>query len=49
LIKRFVRPDWIVRRIGEAVGFRDASHFVATFRAKEGITPDKYRNLYVSR
>ncbi|WP_169082475.1 AraC family transcriptional regulator [Paenibacillus sp. PL91] len=40
------RPDWTVRRIGEAVGFRDASHFVATFRQKEGITPDTYRNLY---
>jgi len=40
------RPDWTVRRIGEAVGFRDASHFVATFRQKEGITPDMYRNQY---
>lgn len=40
------RPDWTVRRIGEAVGFRDASHFVATFRQKEGMTPDAYRRLY---
>ncbi|MNN80856.1 Transcriptional activator NphR [compost metagenome] len=40
------RPDWTVRRIGEAVGFRDASHFVSTFRQKEGMTPDAYRNLY---
>lgn len=40
------RPDWTVRRIGEAVGFRDASHFVSTFRQKEGLTPDKYRKLY---
>lgn len=40
------RPDWTVRRIGEAVGFRDASHFVATFRQKEGMTPDTYRKLY---
>ncbi|MBD2868579.1 AraC family transcriptional regulator [Paenibacillus arenilitoris] len=39
-------PDWTVRRIGEAVGFRDASHFVATFRQKEGMTPDAYRKLY---
>ena len=40
------RPDWTVRRIGEAVGFRDASHFVATFRQKEGMTPDAYRKLH---
>ncbi|WP_438448416.1 AraC family transcriptional regulator [Gorillibacterium sp. sgz5001074] len=40
------RPDWTVRRIGEAVGFRDASHFVSTFRRKEGMTPDTYRKLY---
>jgi AraC-like DNA-binding protein len=40
------RPDWTVRRIGEAVGFRDASHFVSTFRQKEGMTPETYRKLY---
>jgi len=40
------RPDWTVRRIGEAVGFRDASHFVATFRRKEGMTPEQYRRLH---
>lgn len=40
------RPDWTVRRIGEAVGFRDASHFVATFRQKVGMTPESYRRLY---
>lgn len=40
------RPDWSVRRIGEAVGFRDASHFVATFRRMEGMTPETYRKLY---
>ncbi|MEK3884628.1 AraC family transcriptional regulator [Paenibacillus sp. PL2-23] len=39
-------PDWTVRRIGEAVGFRDASHFVATFRRLEGMTPEAYRKLY---
>ncbi|WP_123041523.1 AraC family transcriptional regulator [Cohnella candidum] len=37
-----------VGEIGEAVGFRDASHFVATFRRKEGLTPDQYRRLYGS-
>jgi AraC-like DNA-binding protein len=40
------RTDWTIRRIGEAVGFRDASHFVATFRRKEGMTPETYRRLY---
>lgn len=40
------RPDWTVRRIGEAVGFRDASHFVATFHQKVGMTPESYRKLY---
>lgn len=43
------RPDWTVRRIGEAVGFRDASHFVATFRQKEGMTPETYRKLYAAK
>ncbi|WP_256757123.1 AraC family transcriptional regulator [Cohnella sp. WQ 127256] len=40
------RPNWTVRQIGEAVGFRDASHFVATFRQKEGMTPESYRRLH---
>ncbi|PAD18614.1 helix-turn-helix transcriptional regulator [Shouchella clausii] len=43
------RPDWTVRRIGEAVGFRDVSHFVATFRQKEGMTPETYRKLYAAK
>ncbi|MFD0670571.1 AraC family transcriptional regulator [Cohnella sp. GCM10027633] len=42
------RPEMSVRQIGEAVGFRDASHFIATFRQKEGMTPEKYRRLYGS-
>lgn len=41
------RPDWTIRRISEAVGFRDPSHFVATFRQKEGMTPNAYRKLYI--
>lgn len=41
-------PDWTVRQIGEAVGFRDASHFISTFRQKEGMTPEKYRRLHGS-
>jgi AraC family transcriptional regulator of arabinose operon len=39
--------DWTVRRIGEAVGFRDSSHFASTFRQKEGFTPEAYRKFYV--
>jgi transcriptional regulator GlxA family with amidase domain len=42
------RPDWTIRQIGVAVGFRDASHFIATFRQKEGMTPEKYRRLHGS-
>jgi AraC-like DNA-binding protein len=37
-----------VKEIGEAVGFRDASHFIATFRKKEGLTPEQYRRLHGS-
>ncbi len=40
------RPELTVREIGEAVGFRDASHFIAMFRRKEGMTPEKYRRLH---
>lgn len=39
-------PELTVRQIGEAVGFRDASHFVATFRQREGLTPENYRRLH---
>ncbi|GAF65769.1 AraC family transcriptional regulator [Alkalihalobacillus trypoxylicola] len=35
-----------LKEITEKVGFKDVSHFVATFRRKEGITPKKYRNLH---
>ncbi|MBW5448600.1 helix-turn-helix domain-containing protein [Cohnella sp. CFH 77786] len=41
-----VLADMTVREIGSAVGFRDPSHFVATFRRKEGLTPDQYRRLH---
>lgn len=42
------RSELTVKQIGEAVGFRDASHFIATFRQKEGLTPEKYRRLHGS-
>ncbi|QDP41925.1 AraC family transcriptional regulator [Radiobacillus deserti] len=35
-----------LKEIAEQVGFNDVSHFVATFRKIEGITPKKYRNLF---
>lgn len=41
-----VHADKTIGEIGAAVGFRDASHFVATFRRKEGLTPDRYRQLH---
>ncbi|MBD7967150.1 AraC family transcriptional regulator [Paenibacillus gallinarum] len=40
------RPDMTVKETAEAVGFRDASHFVATFRKIEGVTPEHFRKLY---
>ncbi len=38
--------DATVKQIAERVGFRDASHFVATFRRKTGIPPQQFRKLY---
>ncbi|MEC0127922.1 AraC family transcriptional regulator [Paenibacillus pabuli] len=35
-----------VKETAAKVGFRDASHFVATFRRIEGVTPEQYRRLY---
>lgn len=35
-----------LKEIASSIGFNDVSHFVATFRRVEGITPKKYRNLY---
>ncbi|MFM9277374.1 AraC family transcriptional regulator [Paenibacillus jiagnxiensis] len=35
-----------VKETARQVGFRDASHFVATFRKVEGLTPQQFRTLY---
>ena len=35
-----------VKDTAHHVGFRDVSHFVATFRRIEGVTPEQYRKLY---
>ncbi|CAM4377735.1 AraC family transcriptional regulator [Paenibacillus tarimensis] len=39
-------PGLTVRRIAEQVGFRDASHFVATFHKHVGIPPEQFRKLH---
>ncbi|MNW28903.1 Arabinose operon regulatory protein [compost metagenome] len=39
-------PGMPVRAIAERVGFRDSSHFVATFRRHEGVTPQQFRMLH---
>ncbi|MDT0122206.1 AraC family transcriptional regulator [Paenibacillus sp. RRE4] len=35
-----------IKETAARAGFRDASHFVATFRRIEGVTPEQFRNLY---
>ncbi|CAM2900280.1 AraC family transcriptional regulator [Paenibacillus sediminis] len=39
-------PNTTIKEISRLVGFRDASHFVATFRRIERVTPEQYRTLY---
>ncbi|GAA0137743.1 hypothetical protein YSY43_45840 [Paenibacillus sp. YSY-4.3] len=41
-------PERALREVAEQTGFNDVSHFVATFRKKEGITPGKYRELHLT-
>jgi AraC-like DNA-binding protein len=35
-----------IKEIAKRVGFRDSSHFIATFRKSEGMTPEDFRRLY---
>ncbi|OUM95213.1 MAG: transcriptional regulator [Thermobacillus sp. ZCTH02-B1] len=35
-----------VREVAQRVGFRDASHFIATFRRHVGMTPEQFRRLH---
>ncbi|MNI98072.1 Regulatory protein PchR [compost metagenome] len=35
-----------IKETATRVGFRDASHFVATFRRIEHVTPEQFRTLY---
>ncbi|MNN11978.1 HTH-type transcriptional activator RhaS [compost metagenome] len=39
-------PDHTVSSIAIETGFRDASHFVATFRKHTGMTPQQFRRLH---
>ncbi|AIQ45164.1 transcriptional regulator [Paenibacillus sp. FSL R7-0273] len=40
------KPAMTVKTISGLVGFRDVSHFVATFRKQSGTTPDQFRRLH---
>ncbi|MNO27361.1 Arabinose operon regulatory protein [compost metagenome] len=40
------QPGLTVKAISQQVGFRDVSHFVATFRKQSGTTPDQFRRLH---
>lgn len=37
--------EWTIKRIAEHTGYRDVSHFTATFRKKVGASPQRYRQL----
>jgi AraC-like DNA-binding protein len=39
-------PDIPLKNVAHLVGFNDVSHFVHTFRKKEGLTPKVYRELH---
>lgn len=40
------QPNLTVKSISQLVGFRDVSHFVATFRKQSGTTPEQFRRLH---
>lgn len=44
--KLIAGSDLSLKQVAAQVGFHDVSHFVATFRKMEGITPSKYRKLF---
>ncbi|WP_084064658.1 AraC family transcriptional regulator [Paenibacillus stellifer] len=39
-------PSVTVKTISQRVGFRDVSHFVATFHKQAGVTPEQFRRLH---
>ncbi|MFD1909631.1 AraC family transcriptional regulator [Paenibacillus rhizoplanae] len=40
------QPLLTVKAISQLVGFRDVSHFVATFRKQSAVTPEQFRKLH---
>lgn len=40
------QPELTVKTISKLVGFRDVSHYVATFRKQSGATPEQFRRLH---
>lgn len=40
------QPQLTVKAISQLVGFRDVSHFVATFRKQSAVTPEQFRKLH---
>lgn len=40
------QPELTVKAISQLVGFRDVSHYVATFRKQSGTTPEQFRKLH---
>ncbi|WP_052339556.1 AraC family transcriptional regulator [Gorillibacterium massiliense] len=40
------RPELTVKTVSDRVGFRDTSHFVASFRKHAGITPETFRKYH---
>ncbi|GGF84206.1 hypothetical protein GCM10010912_31790 [Paenibacillus albidus] len=40
------KPNLTVKAISQLVGFRDVSHFVATFRKQSAVTPEQFRRLH---
>lgn len=40
------QPGLTVKAISQRVGFRDVSHFVATFRKQSAVTPEQFRKLH---
>ncbi|WP_240414208.1 helix-turn-helix domain-containing protein [Paenibacillus periandrae] len=40
------KSELTVKAISGMVGFTDPSHFVATFRRLERLTPEQFKNMY---
>lgn len=41
-------PDLTLKDLSQQVGFNGVSHFVSTFKKREGITPKQYRDLHLN-